>query len=241
MKTRIFLSLFCLVAFVFQAYGADPDLVVYMPMDELNGDQFADTSGNGFDGTLVGDAALVDGKHGKALEFTADAEIQIPDDESMDGIQAITLAVWVWQEDHQATGIIQKGGGWGNMSYLIQPWSDQQIYFGILDTSSRAITQPGDYPMGEWYHMAGTFDGESLTIYINGEEKAQAPAPTDTIPDTAEPLQVGNRLAGVLDDFVMYSRALTADEIKAIMEGNILPVEIGGKLASTWASVKSVR
>ena len=86
--------------------------------------------------------------------------------------------------------------------------------------------------------LAGTFDGSDLAIYINGEEKARAPAPTDTVPDTPEPLQVGNRLAGILDDFVMYSRVLTGDEIKAIMEGSILPVEIKGKLATTWASVK---
>ncbi|MFC1716229.1 LamG domain-containing protein [Candidatus Poribacteria bacterium] len=239
MKLLIFLSLFCFVVFTFQIYADDPDLVVYLPMDSIDGDQVADASANGLDGTLVADAELIDGKHGKALEISAAGEIQILDDEGLDGMQAMTVAIWVWQDSHHATGIIQKGGDWGNKSYLIQPWSDQQIYFGILDTTSRAITKPGDYPLSEWYHMAGTFDGENLTIYINGEEKASAQAPTDTVPDTVEPLQVGNRLVGALDDFVMYSRVLTADEIRGIMDGNILPVEISGKLATTWASIKS--
>lgn len=238
MKMRIFLSLFCFVLLIFQAYAVDPDLIVYLPMDSLDGDQVADASENGLDGTLVGDADLVDGKNGKALEFTADAEIQIPDEESLDGMEALTIMVWVKQEEHQATGIIQKGGGWGNMSYLIQPWSDQQIYFGILETSSRAITKPGDFPVGEWYHMAGTFDGSELAIYINGEEKARASAPADAVPDTVEPLQIGNRLAGTLDDFVMYSRVLTEEEIQQVIDGNILSVDKEGKLIDTWASVK---
>lgn len=238
MKKTVFCSLFCLALFIFQVYATDPDLIVYLPMDSLDGDEVTDASENGLDGTLVGEANLIDGKNGKALEFTADAEIQVPDDESLDGMQAITIAAWVWQDSHQGTGIIQKGGGWGNMSYLIQPWSDQQIYFGILDTTSRAITSPGDYPLGEWYHVAGTFDGENLAVYINGEEKATAPAPADAIPDTEESLQIGNRLAGALDDFAMYSRVLTADEIQALMSGDIMPVEMMGKLATTWAAIR---
>ncbi|MBD3180845.1 hypothetical protein GF312_01035 [Candidatus Poribacteria bacterium] len=241
MKKCIYLFLFCFILFIFQSYAAnDPDLIVYFPMDEIDGDQVADASENGFNGTIVGDASLTEGRHGNGLELTTDAEIQIPDEgEALDNMQALTLAVWVRQDEHQATGIIQKGDGWGNMSYLIQPWSDQQIYFGIMESASRAITKPGDYPVGEWYHMVGTFDGEELAIFINGEEKARAAAPTDTVPDTVEPLQIGNRMAGSLDDFVMYSRVLTVEEIKQIMEGNILPVERKGKLAGTWASVKT--
>ena len=95
MKTRIFLSLFFFAAFALQVYADDPDLLIYLPMDSVDGDQVADASGNGHDGTIVADANLVDGKYGKGLEFSAAAEIQIQDDEGMDGIQAMTVAVWV--------------------------------------------------------------------------------------------------------------------------------------------------
>ena len=240
---RIFIFLFfCFAAFAFpsETYAADPDLVVYLPMDEGKGDKLVDASGNGHDGTIAGDAEWIDGKHSRAVQLnTIEAEIQIPDDEALDGMEAMTLEVWVRQDSHQATGVVQKGTNWPDMSYLLQPWSDQQIYFGVKDTSSRAITKPGDYPLGEWYHLAGTYDGRTLKVYIDGEEKASAPAPVDTVPDTQQPLQVGNRLIGAIDEFVMYSRALTEDEIRKDMNGVILSVEGKGRLANTWASVKN--
>jgi len=242
MKVQLCFFLLCSMVFAFlgEAYAADPDLVVYLPMDEGQGEEVTDGSGNGHNGTIVGSAEWTDGKYGRAVELTAaGAEIQIPDDEALDGLEAMTIEVWVRQDSHQATGIIQKGDNWPNMSYLLQPWSDQSIYFGVKDTSSRAITKPGDYPLGEWYHLAGTYDGETLTIYINGEEKASAPAPVDTVPDTTQALQVGNRLIGAIDEFVMYSRALTADEVRKDMSGVVMPVEIKVRLTVTWASIKN--
>ncbi len=239
MKIQLCLLLFCFAVFA-STYAADPDLVVYLSMDEDQGDLVADVSGNGHDGEIVGDAQWIDGKYGRAIELvTAEAEIQIPDDPALDQLQAMTVEIWIRQDTHQATGIIQKGGNWPDISYLLQPWSDQQIYFGIQDTASRAITKPGDYPLEEWYHLAGTYDGETLAVYINGEEKASAPAPVDQMPDTTQPLQVGNRLMGAIDEFAMYSRALTEAEIERDVSGILMPVERKGKLTITWGLLKA--
>jgi len=240
-KIHISLFLLCLIAVIAfgEAHAADKNLVVYLSLNEGKGDKVTDASDNGHDGTIEGSVKWIDGKFGGALEFTAAAEIKIPDSKMLDGMGALTFEMWVKQDSHQATGIIQKGAGWPNMSYLLQPWSDQKIYFGVKDTSSRAITTPGDYPLNKWYHLAGTYDGSTLKIYINGEEKASAAAPVKAVPDTAEPLQVGNRLLGGIDDFVMYSQALTASEIQKDMDGVKLPVEKNGRLTTTWASVKS--
>lgn len=239
MRTYIYFSLFCLTVFAFTTYAADPALLIYLPMDESKGDMVIDASGNGHDGKIAGNAKLVEGKYGSGMELTAAGdEIQITDDGKLDGMKAMTVEIWVKQDSHQATGIIQKGANWPDMSYLLQPWSDQQIYFGVKDTTSRAITKPGDYPLSKWYHLAGTYDGKILKIYIDGVEKASANAPVDTIPDTDNPLQVGNRLIGVIDDFVMYTRVLTEDEIRKDMSGVLMPVERKGKLTATWAFIK---
>jgi hypothetical protein len=241
MKTHVCFFWLCFIAFTAfgGAYAVEPDLVVYLPLNEGNGVKVTDASGNGHDGEIVGSSKWIDGKYGRAVELvTAGAEIQIPDDKVLDAeLKAMTVEVWVKQETHQATGIIQKGVNWPNMSYLLQPWSDQKIYFGIKDGASRAITNPGDYPLKEWYHLAGTYDGSTLKIYINGKEKASAPYVIKTVPDTPEPLQVGNRLIGAIDEFVMYSRTLTASEIQKDMNGVMLSVEKKGKLAITWASI----
>lgn len=242
MKIHFYSLLFCLILTValIDAYAVNPDLVMYLPLDEGKGEDVADASDNGHDGTIVGNFKWLDGKYGKAVEFVAaDAEVQVSDDKALDGMKALTIEFWVRQDTHQATGIIQKGANWPNISYLLQPWSDQQIYFGVKDTSSRAITKPGDYPLKEWYHLAGTYDGSTLKIYINGKEKASAPAPAEVVPDTIEPLQIGNRLLGAIDEFVLYTRALSADEIQEDMNGKLLSVTKKGKLAACWGNIKS--
>ena len=113
MKVRVCLFVFCFVVFAFlgKTYaGIDPDMLIYLPMNEGSGDEAADASENGRNGTLMGDADWIDGKYGGGLELTTDAEIQIPDDEELDGMQALTLEVWVRQESHEGIGLIQKGG-----------------------------------------------------------------------------------------------------------------------------------
>ena len=242
MKIQIYFLLFCLIltTALINAYAVDPDLVVYLPLDEGKGKDVADASGNGHDGSIVGNFNWIDGQYNKALELAvAEAEVQVPDDKALDGMKALTIEVWVRQDTHQATGIVQKGANWPNISYLLQPWSDQQIYFGVQNTSSRAITKAGDYPLKEWYHLAGTYDGSTLKIYINGEEKASAPAPVKVVPDTPEPLQVGNRLLGAIDEFVLYTRALSANEIQDDMNGKLLPVMKKDKFAICWGHIKS--
>lgn len=244
MKFYIFFLLLDLILTValIDVYAVDPDLVLYLPLDEDKGQEIADASGNGNNAAIVGNFKWIDGKYNKAVELVAaGAEVQVPDDKALDGMKALTIEVWVKQDTHQATGIVQKGANWPDISYLLQPWSDQQIYFGVKDTSSRAITKPGDYPLKEWYHLAGTYDGSTLKIYINGKEKASAPAPVKVAPDTPEPLQVGNRLLGAIDEFVLYTRALSADEIQDDMNGKLLPVTTKGKLTTCWGRIKSER
>ena len=49
-------------------------LVLYMPLDEGDGKTTEDFSENGLDGELNGGAKWVDGKFGKALEFSASTD-----------------------------------------------------------------------------------------------------------------------------------------------------------------------
>lgn len=61
----------------------------------------------------------------------------------------------------------------------------------------------------------------------------------------AEQLYVGKTGYGAalfyLDDLYVYDRALSADEVVDVMDGNLLPVEAKDKLTTTWGSVKARR
>lgn len=242
MKLIFYLLFFILFIFPLSAYTAiDPSLVVYLPMNDGKGDTVKDMSPNGFDGKIVGGGSKwVNGKIGNGIEMTAETEVQIPDNKMLDGMKSLTLEIWLKQDSHQSTGVVQKGTNWPGMSYLLQPWSDQQVYFGIDNTTSRAIAPAGSYPLGEWYHLAATFNGTTLKVFIDGKEKSSAKSPVAECPDTNTPLQVGNRFAGIIDEFVMYNRALTDDEIKADMAGVSLEVKAKNKLSSVWGYLKLV-
>jgi hypothetical protein len=189
---------------------------------------------------MGGNGKWIDGKFGKkALELTAPEEVQIKDDPALDGVNGFTIGLWVFQDQQQSTGLIQKGTNWPDISFLLQPWSDGQIYFGVNVTDSRAITKAGTHPLGKWYHVAGTFDGSELRVFINGSLEAEAKSPVKKAPDTTSPVLIGNRFAGQVDEFVMYSRALSKDEVKAIYDNDFLAVEARGKLSTTWGELKS--
>ena len=47
------------------------------------------------------------------------------------------------------------------------------------------------------------------------------------------------RYDGLIDEFYIFSRALTADEVTAVMDDEFLSVEAAGKATTTWARVKS--
>ena len=227
------------ITFSSQAEKLD-DLLVHLSMDDGKGKVVKDGSDNGFDAEIVnGGGKWIAGQFDMGLELTAAEEVQIEDRPEIDGGKEFTIAMWVFQEIQQNTGLIQKGTNWPDISYLIQPWSDGQIYFGVNVTASRAITKAGAYSLSEWYHLAGTFDGDMLKVFIDGDLAAEAKAPVKEAPDTGTPLQLANRFAGQIDEFVMYSRALPEQEIQAVFENDFLAVDALGKVATTWGQLKS--
>ncbi len=79
---------------------------------------------------------------------------------------------------------------------------------------------------GAWNHVAATYDGEQLTIFINGESAGNRAFEPSAISTNDSPIFIGTDLfgrrpvflRGTLDDLRIYDRAFTHEEILALFE-----------------------
>jgi hypothetical protein len=168
--------------------------------------------------------------------------------------------------DH--AGIFWKGHmiGWGaNMyNWRIATATTSGLTWGSTGGGVEGYFATGNClpDLNTWYHVALVEDGTKGTAYVNGVALVAADvtggdmnrpaAPYDTWPD--EPVRIGwsqgrggdvNTLVyfdGIIDEVVLYNRALSADEIGDLMDNGIdrlTPVEPSDKLATTWSHIKA--
>src|SRR5581483_11362428 len=77
-----------------------------------------------------------------------------------------------------------------------------------------------------WTHLAGTYDGTTLRLYVNGTQVGTA-AKTGGIAVSTNPLQIGGDsiygqyFSGVIDEVRIYNRALSVTEIKNDMNNPV--------------------
>ena len=87
--------------------------------------------------------------------------------------------------------------------------------------------RPGS-PPARWAHLAETYDGSSVRLYVNGTLVSTTAAPGSLASSTA-PLRIGGNniwgeyFSGLIDEVRVYNRALSAAEIQLDMSTSITP------------------
>ena len=201
---------------------SDPDLVGYWAFNEGSGTVAADLSVNGYDGTLNGGVTWTDGIYQNALHFNGSNAYVGTGQSILNDLEGFTLAGWVsasnvdvysslfGQNDLIEFGFI--GGSEVGTWLLGNNW--------VLVSAS----YPFDYP--SWHHVALTGDSTGVVIYIDGQEAASDPGPVSsgvsgfTFNIGANVFNAtGDPFLGEIDDVWVFGRALSQDEIKALMQG----------------------
>lgn len=134
-----------------------------------------DQNSNGYDATAES-VSRVDGKIGKGIKFlNLGAIVDIPHRE-VDFSNGITFMSWI-RTDHQIAEREQIFGGWtgGNSDYPVTNFGisiiDDKISFEVpaQEGVTTIETEPIGFNPDEWYHLAITYNGDSLKIFLNGE------------------------------------------------------------------------
>ncbi len=243
-------KLVCLTSFVLvlslanNAFTAkDPSLIIYYSFDDV-GDIIADQSGKGHDGVVVGDVtAGPEGKVNGAAKFASGSYLDLdgPSFPAEDiPTSGMTLAAWIKCENTGGDHAIFNARA-SDATWLVHPEARSNGVFRWL-LRARGMTtlfdiRAGSVPWDEWVHFAGTYDKATSKAYLynNGELVGQAnvAASLDIAGDYDLGARVGYNIdnarpfTGLMDEFFLYKRPLTQEEIQTIMEGLISP-----KLAS---------
>jgi hypothetical protein len=110
-------------------------------------------------------------------------------------------------------------------SYVLQIDGDDDVSFFVRDanTDMHNVGGTGSLGRNEWIHLAGSYDGNQVKLYINGElDNASTEGLFSILADTND-LSIGNRsdandraFIGTVDDVRVYNRALLDSEIAFI-------------------------
>ena len=125
------------------------------------------------------------------------------------------------------------------------------------------LTDPDQIVAGQWYYLVLTYDGTTLTLYVNGVAKSSGTdngyvqngnTPTGSAdynynynqnhdPSASGPLTLGwrnpvdfNPFAGAIDDVAVYNKALTPQQVQNhfLNTTHLSIVNAGGKIVVTW-------
>jgi hypothetical protein len=260
-KNLIYLFFVVLVASIVLTNSANAELVGWWRFNEGSGNTCSDSSGNGHDGTILGTPQWASGPEGfgAALTFNPDncQGVNCGVFDPTDGTGQFTLALWAfWDGTGTFQHFLTKSNGWGatTMMFQIELWGahTDATYTDRLGASyeSAGSVPFSIMPKNEWVHLAWTFDGSDLRLYLNGIDE-EGPKPFSIGPNVDAPVLVGTSHAaegrifhGTLDDVRTYSHALSESEILAAMQGSVgYPYALGptpadgALLTATWATL----
>ena len=246
--------LLCLCAVSWSLEENDPAIVGVWLFD---GD-VKDATDNGNDGKVVGNFKFEDGKFGKAVVAAGGGSIDVQDSKSIQSVSdELTVAAWFRVDTDSDTGVRKNG------AFLLEDQSAGEPIpdgFSFRVWTDAGIT-PGFYGKTEleqkkWYHVAGTYDGLNVEMYVDGEPESEKgaldSAKADWKPEWNGKVAAGQVLqlkfgpesfTGAIDEIVLLSRALEQEEIQQLMNGwdEAFPVEPEDKLATTWGRLKITR
>jgi hypothetical protein len=225
----------------------DPDLVIYYDFEGFGNNSIVlDKSGKGHDATAVDDVSGLAGagiRNSEACKVTGDGSYL-----DLDGLNfptedipttAFTLAYWVKPEDTGGTQTIFSAlaapHSWCHGGYI----RNNQYHAHVGDINNNYIVNAyeGTVEYGAWHHMALTWElvpGEygGGAMYIDGElvaeygnEFVEAPPGVEAADNWEGGARIGRdvddswQFNGLLDDFFVFKRALSQDEIVKLMQG----------------------
>jgi hypothetical protein len=219
----------------------DPNLVGWWKFDEGQGTRAVDWSGYDRHGTIYGGPIWVEGYDDGALEFDGiNNYVDLPIDSLIPSLASCTITTWVdfanaggpWQ---RIFGFFNPDGFTDYLSLMPRSAEDGPLTFTIVTNfvspypgnEADILEAPSTLASG-WHHVGVVIDGDSrsMQLYLDGTVVAEAATtvlPSELNGVTSNILGgiiygLDMYLDGLLDDFRIYDKALTQEEVDVVMK-----------------------
>jgi subtilisin-like proprotein convertase family protein len=171
-----------------------------------------------------GNAARFDYRQGDSVRF-----------DNFGAFTTTTVAAWVWlpyyTPGRQVIVAYKDNRSWSSgcgAALALNETGRQYIGFTVYveGMPPQYLQAPRWIPLNTWAHLAGTYDGQTIRLYLNGQEVASRPAPGG-MRQCNGPTTIGSNLRqdgdffpGIIDEVYVLDHALSADEVRALYRGN---------------------
>ncbi|MFB6216415.1 MAG: LamG domain-containing protein, partial [Candidatus Aenigmatarchaeota archaeon] len=169
------------------------------------------------------------GKRGAALKFDgSDDYVDIPNGENLvSGESSLTLSAWVKTDSINSghPGIIVAQSSGGNQIGIFQHNGNYYYELGTTGDTTNRIGSGEPVELGEWTHVALTWDGSKMKEYINGKYTGRSTSTGGSETDSMQNLNIGrwsggpDHFDGKIDDVRIYPYALSQEQVKQVMNG----------------------
>ncbi|MFE3413508.1 beta-L-arabinofuranosidase domain-containing protein [Streptomyces mirabilis] len=209
-----------------------PEFAAWHRFDETSGSTAADATGNGKAAQLVGGAAwTAAGADGGAVALDGtNGYVRLADD-LLSGAAVYTLATWVRLDGQPGvwSRVFDLGTGVRANMFLTPLSGDGTLRYAITAGGAGAEQRIDSAPLptDRWVHVAVTYGGGTAVLYVDGQEVGR------NAQVTVDPRYFGNHvragylgrsqyadpfLRGAVDDFRVYGKTLTAEEVAALAQ-----------------------
>ncbi|MHA2142931.1 MAG: LamG domain-containing protein [Candidatus Thorarchaeota archaeon] len=186
---------------------------------------------NGNDGILMGGTTFAPGLIGQAFSFDGGGDYVWAPSSGIAELQELTIETWVWIDILKyemqrfvslegAKAVLRHDGvtdswwaGLGQLHFYMNfggaPWLEED---DLHDIRVNYVLEEG-----VWHHVAGTYDGSEMRLYLDGEFLGSHEVSGTVFNWPGVHLSWwGEALDGLIDEVGIYNRALSPEEINAI-------------------------
>jgi len=217
-----------------QLAGPPRDWWAYYPLDKAADRVVVDQGKTKNHGTLHGDRLYLPGKHGQALLFGGSQFVEFKAAPKVERTSPFSWAIWVFPTtldelvvlEHVSAKTVERGYQWKLEKGKVFVHLRHKAKGNGLSLKTRQAL-----PVNTWTHLAVTYDGSSqasgLRIYRNGrlqEVEVSEDQLSESILATGSLVLGSSRpdlsFRGLLDDLMIFERALSAVEIDRLSGHN---------------------